>query len=252
MINIINRLLRLVGLRIIWLDSKLGKYQAEIKFWQVSLKECQQWYLGEKKIYWGEKAPSRKEKVKGEDLKASAINTWLRVHQQKKYLTDLKLKSYSFKNMKVLDIGSGPYPSASVFEKSDVYCLDPLLPEYIRAGYPLCGYEGVKFVYGYAEKMPFPDRYFDAIISVNALDHVDDFEKTAKEIKRVIKKNGRLRFHFHYHPKTVTEPLSLNDRVVGRAFNWAKGFRKIDESNKKSDYVLNDPKEKYVVWSNFK
>ena len=35
--------------------------------------------------------------------------------------------------------------------------------------------------------MPFEDGFFDAVISVNAIDHVNDFAETAKEIKRVLK-----------------------------------------------------------------
>lgn len=32
-------------------------------------------------------------------------------------------------------------PNTVVFEGCEVYCLDPLLPEYIKAGHPLCYYE---------------------------------------------------------------------------------------------------------------
>ena len=45
---------------------------------------------------------------------------------------------------------------------------------------------------GVAEDMPFP-RSFDGLVSVNALDHVDDFEGTASEIRRVLKEDAVVR-----------------------------------------------------------
>lgn len=38
-----------------------------------------------------------------------------------------------------------------------------------------------------AEKLPFPDKTFDIVISVTAIHNFDDIEKSLKEIKRVCK-----------------------------------------------------------------
>ena len=76
--------------------------------------------------------------------------------------------------MKVLDVGSGPFPSALCFQGCDIYNLDPLMDKYIAAGYPLHCYESrARFVQAKAEAIPFEDGFFDAVISVNAIDHVD-------------------------------------------------------------------------------
>lgn len=99
--------------------------------------------------------------------------------------------------------------------------------------------------------MPFPDNFFDAVISVNAIDHVDDFEQTSKEIERVLKPSGKIRLHIHYHKKTSTEPLELSDKIVGDAFSWCKNFRKVGESFQSRGYELINEDEKYVLWSNF-
>jgi ubiquinone/menaquinone biosynthesis C-methylase UbiE len=82
----------------------------------------------------------------------------------------------------------------------------------------------VKVISFGAEKLPYPDNYFDAVLSVNALDHVDDFDQVAAEIQRVVKPGGEIRFEVEYHAPTVTEPLSLDDNKVREAFSkseWA-------------------------------
>jgi ubiquinone/menaquinone biosynthesis C-methylase UbiE len=53
--------------------------------------------------------------------------------------------------------------------------------------------------------MPYPDAYFDAVISVNALDHVDDFERVASEMQRVLRKGGGIYFEVECHAPAVTE-----------------------------------------------
>jgi len=176
--------------------------------------------------------------------------TWLKLHQEPKYLDDLMLDKMAFSGLRILDIGSGPLPSAQAFEDCEIYCLDPLLPEYAKLGYPSCYGDRVKFTSGFSEKMPLKDNFFDAVISVNAIDHVDDIYKTALEIKRVLKPDGKIRIHAHYHKKTTTEPLELNDKVMGRAFNWCKNFRRVKESTTKRGSVAPNG-EIYVLWSNF-
>lgn len=227
------------------------KYKAEIYFWREVLKRYVEWYRGEIPSLYGEPSPGL-EKRTGYDINSSAILTWLDVHQKTKYVEDLLLSRNAFRNEKVLDIGSGPIPSALVFDDCKVYCLDPLHPLYMDAGFPIHIYEDrAKFVFGFSETMPFADDFFDTVISVNALDHVDDFFATAREIKRVLKPQGKIRFHLHYHDKTPTEPLELNDEIVSDAFSWSPSFRKISESKEKRGTILDSVNESYTVWSNF-
>lgn len=228
-----------------------GKYKAELDFWKKTLILYEKWYKGELKELYKEPSPNNQQKIKAYSVKDSAILTWEKLHQQKKYLEDLLLDKLAFKGLKVLDIGSGPHPSAVVFENCKVYCLDPLLPFYIEIGFPLHYYDRVKFVYGFSENIPFVDNFFDAIISVNAMDHVDDFYKTAKEIKRVLKPKGKIRMHIHYHQKTKTEPLEINDEIVKKAFKWSKNLYKIKESKSKRGHALKNKNEVYTLWSNF-
>jgi ubiquinone/menaquinone biosynthesis C-methylase UbiE len=228
------------------------KYSAEIRFWKRTFLEYIEWYDGKKDKLYGEPSPSDQDRIVSFRKEYSAIKTWENVHQRVKYQEDLKLTEKAFEGMNILDIGSGPHPSALGFLNCNIYCLDPLLPLYMLAGFPQHIYEPrVRFVSGFSENMPFEDNFFDAIISVNALDHVDDFQLTANEIKRVLKPNGKLRFHLHYHQKTIAEPLELNDIIVQNAFTWCKNFRKIYESKRKRGSEVNDPNELYTLWSNF-
>lgn len=229
------------------------KSNAAIEFRRKIVLEYEKWYKGELKNLYGEQPPLKKERINVGNLRENAILTWAKLHQEKKYLEDLCLTEDIFRGFNVLDIGSGGIPSGLVFEDCIIYCLDPLIDLFNELGYPFKYYDGrAKFINSYSEKMPFPNNYFDAIISVNALDHVDDFHKTVLEIKRVLKPEGLLRVHLHYHQQTVLEPIELSDRIIQQEFECFTGFHKLYESKSKRGSTLEDMNEKYVVWSNFK
>jgi ubiquinone/menaquinone biosynthesis C-methylase UbiE len=124
------------------------------------------------------------------------------------------------------------------------------LPEYLNIGFPIHYYERVTFIYGFAEEIPVQDNFFDAAISVNALDHLDDIQRTSLEIKRVLKSEGKLRIHTHYHKATETEPLELSDNLMVEVFDWCDSFRKITESRTKTGARAGID-EIFVLWSNF-
>jgi len=231
--------------------QSIQKYEEELKHWKNSLKSYQEWYRHEISEFYGEPAPSDEEKIKEHSELVNAIFTWQKNHQRVKYLEDLELLESAFENQNILDIGSGPHPSALAYKNCNVFCLDPLLPDYMKIGFPFHLYDSrVRFVYGFSEHVPFEDNTFDAIISVNALDHVDDFGKTAEEIRRVLKPTGKLRMHLHYHLKTPTEPMELNDTIIGNHYSWCEGFKKIRESKSKRGFELVN-NESYTLWSNF-
>ncbi len=53
-------------------------------------------------------------------------------------------------------------------------------------------HRGINCVLATAENLPFADGYFDKIIIVDALHHFKHHEKVAQEVRRVLKKTGRL------------------------------------------------------------
>jgi SAM-dependent methyltransferase len=198
---------------------------------------------------YGHRAPVLK--VDAYTIELSAILTFFEVHQKVKYLSDLVLDAEEFKGMKVLDVGSGPFPSALCFKECEVYSLDPLFDSYLAAGYPIHCYETRgRFVHAKAEDIPFEEGYFDAVISVNAIDHVNNFADTAKEIKRILNPHGKFRMHVHYHPATKAEPLEINDEFFLKHYGWVKDLKKIAESKHKFGSTLSSSNEKYVVWGN--
>ncbi|TVP48883.1 MAG: class I SAM-dependent methyltransferase [Gemmatimonadales bacterium] len=225
------------------------KYALEENFWRIEIDRILAWYRGEREVHYRTPAPAPEDRVQHRDPRLAAILTWFELHQKPKYLLDLSLPPDAFRGMRVLDVGSGPMPSGEAFAECELYCLDPLFPRYLNAGWPLHLYRsGTRFVHGYAESMPLEDESCGAVISVNAIDHVDDFQAAAAEIRRVLRPGGELCMHVHYHPPTGTEPLELDDEAVVQAFGWCERLEKRSESHQKSSALAAEG-ESYVLWS---
>ena len=124
--------------------------------------------------YYDAIAKGYEELYKEEQLKKIAII--------KKYL---KVK----KDDKLLDVGCGtglttqPWPCKR-------YGLDPSKELLKRAR----DKDKIKYVLGRAESIPFPDNFFDIVISITALQNFSNIKKSLSEIKRVGKKKFVLSF----------------------------------------------------------
>ena len=110
------------------------------------------------------------------------------------------------------------------------------------------------YVKGRAEDMPFEDGVFDAIISVNAIDHVDDIGQSAREISRVLAPGGIVRLEAHYHRPSKLEPHSLSDDTMIRYFGHL-GVRKVGEKaalerQRVGEGHVDEFEEKLSVWAN--
>ncbi len=94
---------------------------------------------------------------------------------------------------KMLDIGCGPGTIGnigyykSVEKEYQIYGSD-MLKENISLIKKR--YSDGMFSVGNAEKLPFPDEYFDAVVMRHVLEHVVDLEKTIREVKRITKKEA--------------------------------------------------------------
>lgn len=226
------------------------KQDSELAFWRNEINRYRRWFSGELPSLYNTPSPREHEKINAPNIKDASILTLHKLHQERKYLEDLELLPQTFDGMKLLDIGSGPMPSATCFSGCRIYCLEPLLAKYLEIGYPLHYYENVTFIHGPSERIPVEAKFFDAAISVNAIDHVDDIESTASEMKRVLKPGGLLRMHVHYHLPTECEPISLNDDLIRVLFSWCANFEKIKTS--KRNYSTTLPgSESFALWSNF-
>ena len=106
----------------------------------------------------------------------------------------------------LLDIGAGSGISTKLFERfCTCIALDPS-EELLKK------YDGFKMI-GKAEELPFPDNYFDVIISVTVLHHCD-IEKALKEIFKVAKKDAQIAL-------TILKKSKVD-------LNLFKDFKKID------------------------
>jgi SAM-dependent methyltransferase len=232
------------------LAPKVSKQDAELIFWQNEIQRYQKWFSGELSPLYTTPSPANDQKIKAPNSKDASILTWHKLHQEAKYLEDLKLPSDAFQGMKLLDVGSGPMPSATCFRGSQLFCIEPHLPKYLEAGFPLHYYGNVTFIHGVSEAMPVESNFFDAVIAVNAIDHVDNIWETASEIRRVLKSGGGISIHVHYHAPTKCEPISINDSLMQKLFGWCDNFRKVGTSRRCFSVEVPD-NESFALWSNF-
>jgi len=97
------------------------------------------------------------------------------------------LNSY---NKKILEIGCGKNSYKKKFPKSDWTATD-------------INFEGDADLITDATDLKFSDNQFDVIICISVLEHIFEYQKALKEIRRVLKKKGILilstPFIFPYH-----------------------------------------------------
>jgi len=97
--------------------------------------------------------------------------------------------------LRVLDVGCGTgYTTAGVLTRKDaseVIAVDMNPVQLKRAAKNLHRERGrLAISRGDADRLPFPDGVFDAVISVGAIEYFPDPEKTLKEFSRVAKRGG--------------------------------------------------------------
>ncbi len=105
-------------------------------------------------------------------------------------------------NSTVLEIGPGPgWAGINVLKKRKDLTLVGLepSPDMIRVAVENASKEGLKsidYIKGFGENMvQLKDRQFDLVISRDSLHHWDDPGKVFKEIRRVLKPNGKVYIH---------------------------------------------------------
>jgi SAM-dependent methyltransferase len=204
---------------------------------------------------YGQRPPTEEEKQVRSTIEASAGVTTVAVSLDR-YPDALKIPRDHFAGKTILDLGCGPYPLSIAFKDCHIIGLDPLVREYEAAGFPLAEFaDRVTFVRGFAEDMPFASHSFDAIISVNAIDHVDDFAAAARELSRVLKQDGVLRMQVHYHAPTELEPNALSDDEILAQLGHL-GIMKVSDEQavipaREPDSIPTiAPDERLVVWAN--
>jgi 2-polyprenyl-6-hydroxyphenyl methylase/3-demethylubiquinone-9 3-methyltransferase len=91
---------------------------------------------------------------------------------------------------KIIDIGCGPgvgcYLAAKKEDVTEVCGLD-LQEDMIKQAKENIKNKKVSFYNGFAENLPFKDKYFDTVILTETLEHVQDEREVIKEAFRVLK-----------------------------------------------------------------
>lgn len=114
---------------------------------------------------------------------------------------------------RILDVGCGPRGSLDwAVDAAARVGLDPLAGEYLALGVDP---SAMDYVAGVAEAMPFADASFDVVASINSLDHVDDVDRTAAEMIRVLRPGGLLLIATELnHRARLTEPQTFGWEIV--------------------------------------
>jgi len=120
-----------------------------------------------------------------------------------------------FRNKRILDIGCGPLGSLEWAELASLRVgLDPLAGAYRQLG---TGSQQMDYVAADAERIPFPEHFFDFVFSFNSLDHVDHLDAAIGEIRRVLAPGGSLFLVSDIHDQpTINEPSTFNWNILQR------------------------------------
>ena len=196
------------------MDDKLV---AELAFWKEELLQYHRWFAGELELH-GQPCP-----VKNDHL--DTVMAWRKEYQEPLYLEQLMLKKDELAGLEVLEVGCGPVSGMSAFYGAYVMAVDPLVYEYIRIGFDI----DPKAMRAGIEDLPFGMNSFDAVVAVNSLDHVDDIEKAASEILRVLRPGGKLAFAVDHHAPRICEPVELTDTRMEYLFPGIRKLRQVDE-----------------------
>ena len=230
------------------------KYEEEKRFWADEISFYIRWYRGQirSKELYGIPCPKEHEKIRRFDSEElNAIETWINADKWR-YCKRLHVEPTYFSGKRVLEVGSGPLGLSRFFAGAEVDLLDPL-----HSWYDKCGYiRSPRTIECTIED--FLDRFtqskaaqYDAIISVNAIDHVDSFQKAIEVCEEVCDMDGEIRMDIHYHAPTVTEPHVLNDEIVAAAFKKFD-MKKIAENPSRVFYPrgTHPDSDRFAVWSN--
>ena len=140
-------------------------------------------------------------------------------HYERVFTDHFELTAAAFAGKRVLDVGCGPRGSLEwATSAADRVGLDPLVDRYRELGIER---HAMRYVCAPAEQMPLPDASFDIVATLNALDHVDDVQRTVAEITRVAAPGATWLLTVEVgHAPTATEPHEFSWDVAETFAGW--------------------------------
>src|SRR3989344_6198673 len=127
------------------------------------------------------------------------------------------------KKDKLLDVGCGTGLTTTPW-KCERYGIDPAENLLERAHLK----NKIKYKKAKAESIPYPNNFFDVVISITAVQNFDNIEKGLKEIKRV----GKNKFVLSFLKKSLKK--SKIDHLIRKIFK----VREIIEEEKDLIYII--------------
>lgn len=98
------------------------------------------------------------------------------------------------RGMRILELGCGGGLMAEEYARRGAATvgIDPSLPSLgVARRHARAEDVAVDYTGSVAERLPFPDAAFDAVVSADTLEHVEDVERVVAEASRVLKPGGR-------------------------------------------------------------
>lgn len=114
----------------------------------------------------------------------------------------------------ILEIGSGPFESLHDVPGNVKVSVDPLAASY-RDSFSFQRLNS-NIIQGFAEVLPFRDRFFDVILTRNSFDHLNNPEMAVLEFNRVLKHDGTciIECYLDSDPFIAHEPFVLTERFI--------------------------------------
>jgi ubiquinone/menaquinone biosynthesis C-methylase UbiE len=123
----------------------------------------------------------------------------------------LKECNVSFKEKKVLDVGSGTGTFLKILKKFFKNSFEAVGVDTSSIGREFHKNKGIKFYLADAQRLPFGDGSFDFVFSIDALEHIINPQKAISEMYRVAKSGGLIlvRTRNYRSPLTNSSFISL-------------------------------------------
>lgn len=134
-----------------------------------------------------------------------------------------EIEPESFLGQVVADVGCGPVGSLHHFSARVKVGVDPNAQHYQPFGIDS---QDMVYLSSPAENILLPEACVDVVLSVNALDHVDDFEAAIDGISRVLKPGGRFLASLNMQPTPMKrEPQMLTQARIAAALEGKFTYR---------------------------
>ncbi|MGJ5631704.1 class I SAM-dependent methyltransferase [Nostoc sp. CALU 1950] len=148
----------------------------------------------------------------------TADNSAIKLQGCNSYETMAQLKQAFFADLdgRVLEIGPGAGANLSYYP-TDIYWIgiepNPFMHSYLKEEAERFGLHNIELRLGSAERLEIEDNSIDVVVSTHVLCSVTDLVTTLREIRRVLKPDGRFLFIEHVAAECGTWTRRIQDGI---------------------------------------